>query len=53
MDETVLKLEEARSLPLSILIVGIGDADFTNMDRLCDQSNVKVLSPLLKILPPH
>lgn len=43
MEETELKLDEASALPLSILIVGVGDADFTNMDILCEQhKNVKV-----------
>lgn len=43
MDETVLKLEEASELPLSIIIVGVGEADFTNMDLLCEQyKHIKV-----------
>jgi hypothetical protein len=42
MEETMFHIEEASALPLSILIVGVGDADFTNMDLLCKQPNVKV-----------
>jgi hypothetical protein len=43
MEETVQQIEEASALPLSILIVGVGDADFTNMDLLCESHpNVKV-----------
>jgi hypothetical protein len=44
MEETVQQIEEASALPLSILIVGVGDADFTNMDLLCESHpNVKVI----------
>ena len=34
MDETVDSLVEASFLPISVIIIGIGDADFTNMDIL-------------------
>lgn len=45
MEETVQQIEEASALPLSILIVGVGDADFTNMDLLCESHpNVKFVA---------
>ena len=34
MDETVDSLVEASFLPISVIIIGIGDADFSNMDVL-------------------
>jgi len=34
MDETVDSLVEASFLPISVIIIGIGDADFSNMDIL-------------------
>jgi len=34
MDETVDSLVEASFLPISVIIIGIGDADFSNMDTL-------------------
>ena len=34
MDQTVDKIIEAASLPLSIIIVGVGSANFDNMSKL-------------------
>jgi hypothetical protein len=34
MDESINKIVECSDLPLSIIIVGLGDADFTNMEIL-------------------
>ena len=34
MDETIDSLVEASYLPISVIIIGIGDADFTNMNIL-------------------
>lgn len=34
MDQTIDAIVEASTLPLSIIIVGIGPADFANMDIL-------------------
>jgi hypothetical protein len=34
MRETIDKIVEASDKPLSIVIIGIGDADFTNMEIL-------------------
>lgn len=34
MDKTTDLLVQAATLPLSIIIVGVGNADFGNMDRL-------------------
>ena len=34
MDTTIRAIVRARKLPLSIVIVGVGDADFTNMKIL-------------------
>ena len=33
--ETIHEIVEASYLPLSIIIIGIGNADFTKMDQLC------------------
>ncbi|CAG8454651.1 15828_t:CDS:10 [Acaulospora morrowiae] len=42
MDSTVRTIIKASSLPLSIVIVGVGDADFTNMNIL-DADNVPLI----------
>ena len=34
MDKTIDYIVEGSKLPLSIVIIGIGDADFTNMEKL-------------------
>lgn len=34
MNETISKIIDCCNLPLSIIIVGLGDADFTNMEIL-------------------
>ena len=34
MDDTIDALVEASFLPISVIIIGIGDADFTNMNIL-------------------
>ena len=34
MDQTIDLVIKAGNLPLSIIIVGVGSADFTNMNRL-------------------
>ena len=34
MDQTIDKLIQATELPLSIIIVGVGNANFENMSRL-------------------
>ena len=38
MDTTTRAIVRARKLPLSIVIVGVGNADFTNM-RILDADN--------------
>ncbi len=43
MDETVDTLVEGSFLPLSVIIIGIGDADFTNMNVL-DGDDVPLVS---------
>ena len=40
MDETVDSLVEASFLPISVIIIGIGDADFTNMEILDSDDSV-------------
>lgn len=41
MDATIKMLVDCSDLPLSVLIVGVGDADFTNMhvgvERRCNE----------------
>jgi hypothetical protein len=34
MDQTIDLIINAAELPLSVIIVGVGNADFTNMERL-------------------
>jgi hypothetical protein len=43
MDSTISALVEASNLPLSVLIVGVGQADFSNMNAL-DADNTKLHS---------
>lgn len=43
MDATVRSISEATPLPLSIIIVGVGHADFSNMNILdADDNPLKV-----------
>jgi len=46
MDNTIAAIIEASKLPMSIIIVGVGDADFTLMDAL-DSDNKRLGSPQL------
>ena len=39
MDTTIRAIVSARKLPLSIVIVGVGDADFTSMNILDADDN--------------
>jgi len=41
MEETVEAIQEASKLPISIIIVGVGDNDFTNMEQL-DGDNMQI-----------
>ncbi len=34
MDQTILQVVRASSLPMSIIIVGVGNADFSSMETL-------------------
>jgi len=34
MDDTIAEIVESSTLPISIIIVGVGSADFSNMDIL-------------------
>ena len=34
IEETISAIREASKLPMHIIIVGVGDNDFANMDRL-------------------
>ena len=58
MDETINSLVEASYLPISVIIIGIGDADFTNMNRLdadeeilCDESGRIAERDLVQFVP--
>jgi len=57
MEETIDCLMEAAYLPLSVIIVGIGDADFTQMEildgdkGLYNKSGVKVPRDLVQFVP--
>ena len=43
MRETIDQIVEASKMPLSIIIIGIGDANFDNMDVL-DADDVKLVN---------
>ena len=58
MDETIDSLVEASYLPISVIIIGIGDADFTNMNRLdadeeilCDENGRIAERDLVQFVP--
>ena len=57
-DETINALVEASFLPISVIIIGIGDADFTNMnvldaddDPLYDDKERKASRDLVQFVP--
>jgi hypothetical protein len=41
-------IQTASQTPLSIVIVGVGDADFTNMEKLDGDENTKFVSYSIK-----
>jgi len=45
LDQTIEAIVQASGLALSIIIVGVGDADFASMDRL-DSDDVHLVSPI-------
>ena len=57
MDRTIDLLINAATLPLSIIIVGVGSADFTNMNRLdgdgglYSSKGVKCLRDVVQFVP--
>ena len=58
MDETIDSLVEASFLPISVIIIGIGDANFSNMnildsddDRLVDKNGRKADRDLVQFVP--
>ena len=58
MDDTINSLVEASYLPISVIIIGIGNADFSNMDvldaddePLFDQSGRKADRDLVQFVP--
>ena len=58
MDETIDSLVEASYLPISVIIIGIGDADFTNMnildaddEPLTDKNGRKADRDLVQFVP--
>ena len=40
MNETINKIVYAADLPMSIIIIGVGNADFKNMERLDGDSGL-------------
>mmetsp|Transcript_11590 Transcript_11590/g.46841 ORF Transcript_11590/g.46841 Transcript_11590/m.46841 type:complete len:669 (-) Transcript_11590:12-2018(-) len=48
--ETIHEIVEASYLPLSIIIIGIGNADFTKMDQLCADEEPLVSSVTGKVM---
>ena len=57
-DETINALVAASFLPISVIIIGIGDADFTNMevldadeDPIYDDKNIKASRDLVQFVP--
>ena len=58
MDDTIDALVESSYLPISVIIIGIGNADFTNMnildaddERLCDKNGRKADRDLVQFVP--
>ena len=58
MDQTIDSLVEASYLPISVIIIGIGNADFSNMDvldaddePLVDSNNRKADRDLVQFVP--
>ena len=58
MDDTIDALVEGSFLPLSVIIIGIGDADFTNMEKLdgdeiplISREGVKRMRDLVQFVP--
>ena len=58
MDETIDSLVEASFLPISVIIIGIGDANFSNMnlldsddDRLVDKNGRRADRDLVQFVP--
>lgn len=50
MEDTVEEVIKATSLPLSIIIVGVGSADFSKMERLVHFLSFFFLFPLEIVL---
>lgn len=57
MDKTIDLLIQAANLPLSIIIVGVGNADFSNMSRLdgdgglYSSKGVKAMRDIVQFVP--
>jgi len=46
MDDTIREIVSSSTLPMSIIIVGVGNADFTNMNILdADDGNLRYNGP--------
>ena len=52
MERTVDKIVEASRLPLSIVIVGVGGADFSNMVRYYGPLFIEIIPSALAPSPP-
>jgi len=57
MQSTIKSLINSSHLPLSIIIIGVGDADFTDMEildgdsGLMDHNGVKAVRDLVQFVP--
>lgn len=51
MNNTIQAIKEASRYPVSIIIVGVGNADFTSMNQLDDDNGVLFARDIVQFVP--